>query len=128
MKELGRKTSNEGKIADLSRSAAGILLRLKAHNRKLYRACQRKKALVESAKSSLDVHSLQLQNLKYEKDYLKREIEKCKMFEAPELRKIGFDEVSEQDHKDTWKGFTKLVTWGTLAVIAILVILALTLL
>ena len=31
--------------------------------------------------------------------------------------------MSEQDHKDT-KGFTKLVTWGTLAVIAILVIYA----
>ncbi len=36
--------------------------------------------------------------------------------------------MSEQDHKDTWKGFTKLVTWGTLAVIAILAILAITLL
>ena len=31
-------------------------------------------------------------------------------------------------YKDTWKGFTKFVLWGTITVIAILVILALTLL
>jgi hypothetical protein len=36
--------------------------------------------------------------------------------------------MSEHDYKETWKGFTKLVLWGTIAVIAILVILALTLL
>ena len=36
--------------------------------------------------------------------------------------------MSEQDYKETWNGFTKLVLWGTIAVIAILVILALTLL
>ena len=36
--------------------------------------------------------------------------------------------MDEEDYKSTWKGFTKLVLWSTLAVIAILVILALTLL
>ena len=36
--------------------------------------------------------------------------------------------MSEQDHKQTWEGFTKFVLWGTIAVIAILAILALTLL
>jgi len=36
--------------------------------------------------------------------------------------------MSEQDYKKTWNGFTKLVFWGTIAIIAILVILALTLL
>ena len=36
--------------------------------------------------------------------------------------------MSEQDHKNTWNIFTKFVLWGTIAVIAILVILALTLL
>jgi hypothetical protein len=36
--------------------------------------------------------------------------------------------MSEKEYKDTWKGFTKFVLWGTLAVIAVLVILALTLL
>ena len=36
--------------------------------------------------------------------------------------------MSEQDHKQTWEGFTKFVLWGTMAVIAILAILALTLL
>ena len=36
--------------------------------------------------------------------------------------------MSEQDFKKTYNGFTKLVLWGTIAVIAILVILALTLL
>jgi hypothetical protein len=36
--------------------------------------------------------------------------------------------MSEKDYKDTWNNFTKFVLWGTLAVIAILVILALTLL
>jgi|TARA_B110000211_G_C13726930_1_gene398547 hypothetical protein len=36
--------------------------------------------------------------------------------------------MSEQDYKKTWNGFTKLVLWGTLAIIAILVILAVTLL
>jgi hypothetical protein len=36
--------------------------------------------------------------------------------------------MSEQDHKSTWNNFTKFVLWGTVAVIAILVILALTLL
>ena len=36
--------------------------------------------------------------------------------------------MSEQDYKKTWYGFTKFVLWGTIAVIAILVILAVTLL
>ena len=36
--------------------------------------------------------------------------------------------MSEQDYNETWKGFTKFVLWGTIAVVAILVILALTLL
>ena len=36
--------------------------------------------------------------------------------------------MSNQDYKDTWSGFTKFVLWGTVAVIVILVILALTLL
>ena len=36
--------------------------------------------------------------------------------------------MSEQDFKKTYNGFTKLVLWGTVAVIAILVILAISLL
>jgi len=36
--------------------------------------------------------------------------------------------MSEKDHKDTWNGFTKLVSFGTIAVILLLVILAVTLL
>jgi hypothetical protein len=36
--------------------------------------------------------------------------------------------MSNQDYKETWNGFTKFVFWGTIAVIAILVILALSLL
>jgi len=36
--------------------------------------------------------------------------------------------MSENDFKKTYDGFTKLVLWGTVAVIAILVILALALL
>ena len=36
--------------------------------------------------------------------------------------------MSENDFKKTYNGFTKFVLWGTLAVIAILVILAVTLL
>ena len=36
--------------------------------------------------------------------------------------------MSDQDYKETWQGFTKFVLWGTVAVIAILVILALILL
>tara|TARA_E500000178_G_C16478071_1_gene511802 strand:- start:332 stop:442 length:111 start_codon:yes stop_codon:yes gene_type:complete len=36
--------------------------------------------------------------------------------------------MSEQDFKKTYSGFTKLVLWGTIAVIAILVVLAITLL
>jgi hypothetical protein len=36
--------------------------------------------------------------------------------------------MSEQDFKKTYNGFTKLVLWGTIVVIAILVILAITLL
>ena len=36
--------------------------------------------------------------------------------------------MSNQDYKETWGTFTKFVLWGTLAVIAILVILAVTLL
>ena len=35
--------------------------------------------------------------------------------------------MSNQENKDTWSGFTKFVLWGTISVIAILVILALTL-
>jgi len=36
--------------------------------------------------------------------------------------------MSEQEFKKTYNGFTKFVLWGTIAVIAILVILAITLL
>ncbi len=36
--------------------------------------------------------------------------------------------MSEQDQKQTWEVFTKFVLWGTIAVIAILAILGLTLL
>ena len=36
--------------------------------------------------------------------------------------------MSDQNFKKTYKGFTKLVLWGTIAVIIILVILAITLL
>jgi len=36
--------------------------------------------------------------------------------------------MSDQEHKATWNVFTKFVLWGTVAVVAILVILALTLL
>jgi len=36
--------------------------------------------------------------------------------------------MGEQDHKNTWNGFTKLVLFGTIAVISLLVILAITLL
>ena len=36
--------------------------------------------------------------------------------------------MSNEDYKKTWNGFTKLVLWGSVAVVAVLVILALTLL
>ena len=36
--------------------------------------------------------------------------------------------MSEEDFKNTYNGFTKFVLWGTLAVIALLVILAIALL
>ena len=36
--------------------------------------------------------------------------------------------MNEQEHKNTWNGFTKLVLFGTAAVIILLVILALVLL
>ncbi len=36
--------------------------------------------------------------------------------------------MSENDFKNTYNGFTKFVLWGTVVVIAILVILAITLL
>ena len=36
--------------------------------------------------------------------------------------------MSGNDFKNTYNGFTKFVLWGTIAVIAILVILAITLL
>jgi hypothetical protein len=36
--------------------------------------------------------------------------------------------MSDNDFKNTYNGFTKFVLWGTIVVIAILVILAITLL
>ena len=36
--------------------------------------------------------------------------------------------MDDKGYKKTWNGFTQFVLWGTIAVIAILVILALTLL
>ena len=36
--------------------------------------------------------------------------------------------MSDKEYKETWNGFTKFVLWGTIAVIALLVVLALTLL
>jgi heme/copper-type cytochrome/quinol oxidase subunit 2 len=36
--------------------------------------------------------------------------------------------MSDQEYKKTWNGFTKFVLWGTVIVILILVLLAITLL
>jgi hypothetical protein len=36
--------------------------------------------------------------------------------------------MDNQDHKDTWNNFTKFVLWGTIVVIIILIVLAITLL
>ncbi len=36
--------------------------------------------------------------------------------------------MSENDYKKTYNGFTKFVLWGTVAVVTLLVILAITLL
>ena len=36
--------------------------------------------------------------------------------------------MSDQNHKEIWNVFTKYVLWGTIAIVAILVVLALTLL
>jgi len=36
--------------------------------------------------------------------------------------------MSDEKYKETWSGFTKFVLWGSVAVVAVLVILALTLL
>jgi len=36
--------------------------------------------------------------------------------------------MSENDYKKTYSGFTKFVLWGTVAVITLLIILAITLL
>jgi len=36
--------------------------------------------------------------------------------------------MSDNEYKETWNGFTKFVLWGTIAVIALLVVLALILL
>jgi len=32
--------------------------------------------------------------------------------------------MDNQNHKDTWTNFTKFVLWGTVAVIAVLVLIA----
>ena len=42
--------------------------------------------------------------------------------------KLAKVKMSEEDFKKTYNGFTKFVLWGTLAVVLILVILAITLL
>ena len=42
------------------------------------------------------------------------------------LVKVNY--MSEQEHKNTWNGFTKLVLFGTIAVVSLLIILAVTLL
>ncbi len=36
--------------------------------------------------------------------------------------------MDNQDHKNTWNNFTKFVTWGTIAVVLILVLMAIFLL
>jgi len=36
--------------------------------------------------------------------------------------------MDDQDHKSTWNNFTKFVLWGTVAVIAVLVLMAIFLL
>ena len=32
--------------------------------------------------------------------------------------------MDHQSHKDTWSNFTKFVTWGTVAVVLVLVLMA----
>jgi len=36
--------------------------------------------------------------------------------------------MDNEDHKNTWNNFTKFVTWGTVAVIGVLVLMAIFLL
>ena len=36
--------------------------------------------------------------------------------------------MDNQNHKDTWNHFTKLVLWGTIAIIAVLALMAIFLL
>ena len=36
--------------------------------------------------------------------------------------------MDDQNHKETWNNFTKFVTWGTIAVITVLVLMAILLL
>ncbi len=36
--------------------------------------------------------------------------------------------MDNEDHKNTWKNFTKFVLWGTVAVIGVLVLMAIFLL
>ena len=50
-----------------------------------------------------------------------------KKIQSLKLAKVN-NFMNDNDHKSTWEGFTKFVLWGTIAVIAILVILAITLL
>ena len=47
---------------------------------------------------------------------------------TPNLKQDKSNFMDDQDHKNTWNNFTKFVTWGTIAVILILVLMAIFLL
>ncbi|CAM9146294.1 unnamed protein product [Ectocarpus sp. 12 AP-2014] len=74
------------------RKAQLLFTELHSTTRKLHSAIETIRNKVASAKQTMDVNHLQLENLLYERDYLSRETQLCRDFTMTELNKMEEEE------------------------------------
>eukprot|EP00516_Mucochytrium_quahogii_P003995 CAMPEP_0203759158 /NCGR_PEP_ID=MMETSP0098-20131031/12108_1 /ASSEMBLY_ACC=CAM_ASM_000208 /TAXON_ID=96639 /ORGANISM=" , Strain NY0313808BC1" /LENGTH=697 /DNA_ID=CAMNT_0050651943 /DNA_START=21 /DNA_END=2114 /DNA_ORIENTATION=- len=82
-------------VAKLHAKGSGLLIQLKRQSRQAFLVAESLLEEMEVAKKSSEAKQLSLQNLLYEKAYLKNEIERCKKFEMKQTGKITLVPMEE---------------------------------
>jgi THO complex subunit 5 len=95
--ELKKKGADAAKIKEATTRISLLFLELKSANRSTFLATETTKQSVQDKKKEMAAHHLRLQNLLYEKNYLLREIKRCKDFTTTEMDKINLVPDSEID-------------------------------
>jgi THO complex subunit 5 len=93
--ELKKQGADESKLKESKTRISLLFLELKSANRSTFLATESTKQSVQDKKKEMAAHHLRLQNLLYEKNYLLREIKRCKDFTTIEMDKIDLMADSE---------------------------------